>query len=376
MPDLSAEIDVLRSHYRKGVLSWLRPPAGDEGVGLAQMTKALEAIHALWPQPFLGAALALFFAIRAGHLPSRQQYKRLAGRVDFAMKRLHKEGIAPQASLLEALRAPLGETWSRVVASPDPLAPTLAATSSLLPLIARPREPRFTTRQRGKWDHAVHALTLAWNTEPKAWSRLRRAIFKLLEGALDLRHPAPLRLAEALASATDGLEEFGQEIPSRRLSALAATLELIPEADFLEHDALEERVTQLVARLESEESGPRSAAVNHLFKVEAADELETMRLAMEALPPDTEAIAEAACQLHGLAEPIDLLALALSAAYFADTITELDPLRLDHAQERASVFAWITTMETWIDAVAAGEHPDFSEALTRHLAVFANPEDV
>ncbi|MDR3351997.1 MAG: hypothetical protein LBO00_03110 [Zoogloeaceae bacterium] len=372
-PGSRTELDVLRGRYQKGVLAWLRPPAADAGeAGLARMTKALEALYTIRPRPFLAAALSLFAAIGAGKLMPGPEHRRLAGRVDLALKRLHREESAPEeGELLEALRAPLAAleaSMPRAILR-DPLSTTLAATSSLLPLIARPREPRFTTKQRGKWDHAVHALALAWNAEPKAWPSLRRAVFKLLDGALDLGHPALLRLAEALASATDGLEAGAADIPPRRLTALAATLELIPEQDFLEHEALEERTAQLVARLESEETGPRSQAVDRIFQAEAADELESMRLALEALPPNTEAIAEAACQLHSLAEAIDLSALAASAAHFADTIATLDPCRLDRAPERASVFAWIATMEAWIDAVQEDEaaSTSFPERLARCL---------
>jgi hypothetical protein len=131
-------------------------------------------------------------------------------------------------------------------------------------------------------------------------------------------------------------------------------VELVAEASFLEHEALPERVDQLVRRLQSDEDGPRSRVADTLFAQEAQEEIDTLRAAMEAVPPDVTALAEAARQIQRLAEPLELDALAQAASCFAETIARSSPAVLDHSPGRNETFAWISGLETWVKTIATG----------------------
>jgi hypothetical protein len=327
------------------------------------MIDALKDFRARQPacQRLTDAALALLRVIEAGQLPPDVAYRRLAARIDQALKKIARTETFTDEALLQALQAPLAQLNPPPQAPIEPLEPrdpmaaTLAATAAILPFVSRPREPRFTPQERRDWDAAVHALTLAWEARGESWQPLRRAVFKLLEGALSLQHAAPLKLAEALASATDQLESSP---PSpRRLTALSATVELLAEADFLEHEALAERVDQLARRLESEEHGPRSHVVDTLFAAEAGEEIDTLRHALEAVPPNVEALAEAAHAIQRLAEPLELAPLALAAFRFADLVIRLNPAILDRPPGRDQALAWIASLERWVRAIGEGELP-------------------
>ncbi|MDR2164250.1 MAG: hypothetical protein LBO79_01155 [Zoogloeaceae bacterium] len=390
-PGAPAEFATLRARYQEGLLAWLKNP--EDRAGLTTMIAALEAVAAC-PGPacrmLAGAARELLRGIADGRIAPLLEYRRLAARVELELKRAFLDAsLSPDNALLRALRAPfeparqeeqgkgaanMATTEIGTVPEGTPLTGTLTAMASILPLFAAPRAPRFTTRQRRVWDAAVDALTLAWAAQGgKAsadmdWQPLRRAAVKLLEGALALDHPAPLKLAEAFVSALDGMETTSPA--PRRLTALAATVELVAEAGFLEHDALSERVAQLAHRLESTESGPRSETINALFAAEAADEIEDMRHALETVPPDIELLAGAAHRLRQLAEPLELTPLALAAFRFADTVARLDPALLDHAPGRDDALAWVDQMARWIDAIGAGTRPALPvELVLRHQAL-------
>jgi hypothetical protein len=361
LPNSSTEFNALRAEYQKTLLAWLHAPESKEA--LLAMMAVLETLQERQPscQPLTVATLDLLRAIREGSLPPEVPYRRLAARVDQALRKAARTTFVPDETLLRALRAPLApldpppQAPVAPLAPRDPLASTLEATAAILPYVSHPREPRFTPQQRRDWDTAVHALNLAWEERREGWQALRRAVFKLLEGALFLKHPAPLKLAEALASATDQLESAPPA--PRRLTALAATVELVTEADFLEHDALTERVDQLAYRLESEEEGPRSRMGNTLFAQEVTEEIEALRHALEAVPPDVSALGEAARAIQRLAEPLGLATLALTAFRFADSVSRLDPETLDHAPGRDEALAWIACLESWIEAIGAGLSP-------------------
>ncbi|MDR2678215.1 MAG: hypothetical protein LBB51_02105, partial [Zoogloeaceae bacterium] len=313
--------------------------------------------------------------IALGQVDASVENKRLAARADLELKRaFREETMLPDDALLRALRQALPQPGEEEISAAtvlpglsreDPLANTLAATVSLLPLFPQAREPRFTKAQRANWDAAVAAVSLAWAARREDdWQVLRRAIFRLLEGALLLEHPAPLRLAEAFASALDDAE-IRPPAP-RRLTAMAATVELIAEAGFLEHEALNERVAQLARRLESEETGARSQTVNAMFAAEAAEEAAEMRHALETMPPDTALLAESAERIRALAEAMDLSPLALAAFRFASTVGRMEPVLLDHPPGRDHAFGWIAALEQWIAAIGDNARPALPVALVSH----------
>ncbi|MDR1647902.1 MAG: hypothetical protein LBR88_07720 [Zoogloeaceae bacterium] len=386
---------AIRARYQEGLLLWLKSTENGT-TGLAGMIAALEPVaQACAPAARLCAVatLDLLYAIAAGQVEATAENKRLAARADLELKRaFREETVLPDDALLRALREALPQPATEAsiataqateenpcigapAAAPpgfsreDPLAGTLAATASLLPLFSQSRELRFATAQRKDWDAAVEAVSLAWAARQKVqaeidWQPLRRAVFKLLEGALPLEHPAPLRLAEAFASALDDVE-IRTPAP-RRLTAMAATVELIAEAGFLEHEALNERVAQLARRLESEETGVRSQAVNAMFATEAAEETAEMRHALEAVPPDTALLAESAERIRALAEPMDLSSLALAAFRFANTVERMAPILLDHPPGRDHALGWIAALEQWIAAIGDNTRSALPIALVKH----------
>ncbi|MDR2625347.1 MAG: hypothetical protein LBC37_03365 [Zoogloeaceae bacterium] len=369
--DAPPAVAPLRAAYQKGLLAWLKTPEAAAGQkGLEDMLLALKARCAIpGNAAVFAAAAALLGAIRDKRLVPLPEYRRLAARVEQAFRK--DAPTVPDAALLAALEAPLRSLAAVPFATEDapapfprnPLAATLEATHAILPLVARPREPRFSTAQRALWDNAVEALSLAWAAcraapEKADWSQLRRALFKLLEGALALAHAAPLQLAEALAAATDTLESAPPT--PRLLTTLDATLELLREKDFLEHDALNARVEQLVARLERRDEGARSRPLDALFVREAEEEIQQMRHAQSAVPPDRAALAQAARHLRQLAEPLDIAPLAWSAFRFAQIAPSLDPLWLDRTPGYDILQGWIDCMERWIHAIGAGNAAAFS----------------
>ena len=126
LPDL----DTLRARYQKGLLAWLQAP--ESGAGLAPMTAALAALP---PHPLWDAALSLLQTIQEGRLPPRVEYRRLAGRVDQALRKA-SASQPPDATLLPELQAPLAQL------DPPPQAPmeALVPRSPLAPTLP-PRPP-------------------------------------------------------------------------------------------------------------------------------------------------------------------------------------------------------------------------------------------
>ncbi|MDR0234587.1 MAG: hypothetical protein LBI31_07305 [Zoogloeaceae bacterium] len=396
-------MEALRTRYQKSLLAWLKT-ADDTGstaplAALAGMRETLRAIAETLPerQEIALAGERLFAAIAEGRLPPALEYRRLAGRIEQTLRAGQSaeknqetlDGLlaalppepAPESASEPAPETPPHQATLPAAATPekkDPLAATLEAATDLLPLLGeKSKEPRFTLQQRALWDAAVEAFALAWehcrrdlaaaatadhaDEHPVDWSPLRKAIFRLLEGALPLEHPAPLHLAEALASSIDELDVAA---PTPRLfTALTACLELLQEKDFLEHEALENRVTQLVERLERRNENIRSRTVDQLFAHEAMEELEQMRVALDNLPPDTESIADSAKHLQQLAEPLELFALASAASRFSGLVATLDPACLDGPPGRDEAFAWIADMEAWVAQIGEGDTPSASDSI-------------
>ncbi|WP_303785888.1 hypothetical protein [Azovibrio restrictus] len=357
-PNLPAEpasaLEALRARYQKGLLAWLKAP--DSGAGLLTMCEALAECASLDPCPHWPAAQNLLAAIQRGELPPRVEYRRLAGRVDQALRRAARQESGNDPALLQELQASLAQLAPppqppmAALVPRGPLASTLEATAAILPLLAREQEPRFKAAQRRGWDQAVTLLAGAWEQRLAGWQPLRRAVFPLLEGALALQHPAPLRLAEALASATDLLETSPPG--PRLLAALCATLELLQEPDFLEHEALEERVAQLVSRLEA---GDRdgSPALEALFVQEAQEVLEHLHLALEAVPPDSATLAAAAAQLRELAEHAERPECSRWAARLEQAFLHLPPEQLDLGPARHHVQTCLASLEAWLHGGSA-----------------------
>lgn len=364
------ELPALRTHYQQGLLIWLQTP--DSNAGLIPMMEALGSVAAMDPSPLWPWAHTLLATIHSGRLPSRVEYRRLASRVDQSLAR--QAGGEPQddAPLIQELQDTLAQL-DPPIQSPiealiprSPLGPTLAATAAILPLMAQIHPPRFEENQRIPWDEATDTLALAWENyknnhaegndlTPETYDPLRHAVFQILEAALLLEHPAPLKLAESLASITDILENAPPSLPQQ--AALTACIELMTEPGFLEHDALAERVEQLAKRLENC-NNRRSHTLDQLFAKEAAEDIELMRSALDKVPPDLEALVEGIQHIQQLAEPLDLGCLTLSAFRLAEILTECAPEVLDQNPGRQYTITLIDLLEQWIDAIGNKSQPD------------------
>ncbi len=189
------------------------------------------------------------------------------------------------------------------------LAPTLQATADILPLVAKARESRFPPEKVERWQTAATRLNTAWSGrygEPGA--DLRPAVFALCAEALELGDADCLRLTEALAGATDLLEDPARQDDARLLAAITATCECLTEENGLEHPAFSERARHLAERLEQSQKPPaaRNPTLDAIFVDEAMEQIALMHEALELLPPDAYAIRTAAEEIETLAEPLDL----------------------------------------------------------------------
>ena len=188
------------------------------------------------------------------------------------------------------------------------LAPTLDATAAILPLLNRPKPPRFAPELNERWQAACQRLDKAWAERNGAGADdVRPAIFALFSIALECRDVDCLRLGEALASACDRLE--ADTVPARTIAALSACIECLNEAGGLEHAAFAERARHFAGRLEASAApsvSERSAVLDQLFVGEANERIERLHDALDALPPDAYALKTEAQELAQQAEHLEL----------------------------------------------------------------------
>ncbi|AXS78817.1 hypothetical protein [Dechloromonas sp. HYN0024] len=187
------------------------------------------------------------------------------------------------------------------------LAPTLEATAAILPWVRTPRKARFDPKLNTRWIAASRHLATAWS-ERHAADNVRPAIFSLYAIAIETADADCLRLGEALACAADRLEETS---PTPRLiAAITACIECLDDAAGLEHTAFGERASHFAKRLEAcataTTSDERSAILDQLFVNEASEQIQLMRDALAALPPDAYALSVEARKLTDQAELLEL----------------------------------------------------------------------
>ncbi len=229
------------------------------------------------------------------------------------------------------------------------LAPTLEATASILPLLAKPREPRFPPAKTAIWEAGWSALKLAWNDRHgRGFAALRPAVFQLCAAALELKDGDCLALSEALATATDRLDEPEGLSLAHLSAAITATIECLAEEAALEHAAFPQRARYFASRLEraadKREALPRSPVLDRLFAEDARECLERMRGACAALPPDPHGLKAAAADLARVAEALDLSAIALTAGRLVRmmTVRAGEHVDLDEPETRDSTLALIS----------------------------------
>lgn len=192
------------------------------------------------------------------------------------------------------------------------LAPTLQATASILPWVAKPPVRRFDKALNQRWSKALRDLREDWaHRHLEGEHATRRSIFALYGLALESGDADCLLLGEALASAADHLENAPNA--PRLLAALTATLESLDEAEGLEHPLFGERARHFAQRLQQSatEAIPdnRSDLIDHLFVSEAYERISHLREAMDALPLDVYALKVEAEGFEQHAEQLELWGL-------------------------------------------------------------------
>lgn len=238
------------------------------------------------------------------------------------------------------------------------LAPTLDATASILPLLAKTREPRFSPDLGARWLAAARRLGAAWGDRYGAgFEDIRPAIFALIDIALLLKDGDCLALAEALATAADRLDEPESLGDGRLVAGLSAAIDIIQDPGGLEHPAFFERARHFTARLTcaatTADSHARSAALDRLFVGEARECLEQAAAAMAALPPDPFSLKSAASRLSKQAELVELPEIATQAGQLVRlmTLRAGESVDLDAADMREQVESLLAELTTAVDAI-------------------------
>ncbi len=240
------------------------------------------------------------------------------------------------------------------------LEPTLRAVADILPLVVEAREPRFPPELSRRWQACCERLVQSWAERYcGGMADFRPAVFELCALAVELGDGDCLRLSEALASASDWLEDPRHREEPRLLAALSAACEGLVIDNGLEHPLFPERAAHLTRRLNHcLQPGAGSDAGNpvllRIFVDEVQERLEWMHEALQLLPPDAYALKTAAEEIVRLAEPLELYDLIDRARLLIVRLTPRggDPLDLDEPETRAHVLDRIALLESAVAELA------------------------
>lgn len=205
--------------------------------------------------------------------------------------------------------------------SPSALTTMLEATAAILPWVSTPKALRFAEALNQRWIEASLRLGETWSNRHSAGlDGFRSAIFALYAVAVDSADADCLRLAEALASAADHLED---QAPARLIAALSATFEYLTDAQGLESEKFVERAEHFARRLAESctDPGERSVVIDQLFVQEARERIEQMHDALAVLPPDAYALKTEAEQLAQHAEQLELWGIVEIARRLATDVS-------------------------------------------------------
>lgn len=234
------------------------------------------------------------------------------------------------------------------------LAPTLDATAAILPWVTKPRPARFDVKLNERWIAGGKRLHQAWSDRhgPGA-DDIRPGVFNLYAIALETADSDCLRLGEALAGAVDRLEA-GEPSP-RLIAALSSAIECLHDPAGLEHDSFGERARHFAGRLEtsttSSAQAERSAVLDQLFVEEAREQIEMLRDALAALPPDAYVLLTEALKLAQHAETLEIWGIMHLARQFAACVNA-HASELDGAEARDALDDMLQKLSAGIDAVA------------------------
>lgn len=267
---------------------------------------------------------------------------------------------------------------------PNTTAPALPANSTLadklpdvvagiLPLFSSARSARYTPEKAEPWKAACTQLQQGWETRRQGLYEFRAAVFGLCAAAVELNDPDCLKLAEALATASDKLELEGGLDNLPLTAAITATLECLGEPDNLEHPAFTDRVRHLAGRLEqcanapftpAMPSGgstmptpsPRSATIDRLFAEEASEHLDNLHAALDAVPPQASDAADALRQLAAQADALEIDAIRALSEQLAEVLEQL-ALHASSEDWRILALDLEDLLKKQVDTVANGLTP-------------------
>lgn len=207
------------------------------------------------------------------------------------------------------------------------LAPTLDATASILPWVAKPQPVRFPPELNKRWEAACKELSERWTTRQKDGpATVRSAIFALLALAIETADVDCLRLGEAMAGVADKLDE--DRIPARVVAALTSTIEALLDEGGLENPNFAARAQHFAQRLEaslqpSRKPGERSDVLDTLFVDDSRERLERMYDALAVLPIDVYALQTEAEELIQQAEQIEMWGIYHMARQLESFVVQL-----------------------------------------------------
>lgn len=220
------------------------------------------------------------------------------------------------------------------------LAPTLDATASILPWVAKPQPVRFPPELNKRWEAACKDLAERWTRrEIDGPAAVRSGIFALLAIAIETGDVDCLHLGEAMASAADKLEQ--EQVPARVVAALTATIETLLEEGGLENRHFVNRAQHFAQRLDtilqpSYKPGERSDVLDALFVGDARESIERMYDALAVLPIDVYALQTDAQELIQHAEQIEMWGIYHLARQLESYAVQLSDVS-EATQDRARV---------------------------------------
>lgn len=240
------------------------------------------------------------------------------------------------------------------------LEPTLRAVAEILPLVVEARQPRFPPELSRRWQDCCHRIARFWSERHcGGLTDFRPAVFELCAIAIELNDGDCLQLSEALASASDLLEDHRRSEEARLLAAISATCECLVIEHGIEHPLFSERARHMIGRLQDslqavENNAPLALAIVASFLGEAREQVDAMHEALQLLPPDAYAIKTAAEAIVRLAKPLEHFNVIDCARLLIFRLTPRagEDLDLDDPETRAHVLDRIALLESALAEIA------------------------
>jgi hypothetical protein len=219
--------------------------------------------------------------------------------------------------------------------------------------VGKSHPPRFDDKLNRRWIEGGKRLFEAWSDRHGAGADdIRAAIFNLYSIALETADSDCLRLGEALACAADRLDDAAAS--PRLAAALSSAVDCLGDPEGLEHPAFSERARHFALRLETAsspaDSVERSPVLDQLFVDEACERLESLRDALNALPPDAYVLLTEALGLAQHAEMLELWGIMHLARQLADGVNR-HANELDSSEVQEALHEMLCALSAGIGAI-------------------------